>query len=265
MGALLKIALAQVQAAHEPAANLIKAAEFARRAADRGSGLIVFPEMFMALPTPKRPPALIAMEDGGAFARGLTDLAVETGLFLMSGCWEVGPDRRRAYNTARVISPAGETVATYRKLHLFEALNLCEPETTVPGDTLPPVVEISGVQVGLAICYDLRFPELFRHLAMQGAELVVLPSAWYQGPMKETHWKTLMRARSIENTFYMAGCDLVGPAFCGCSAVFDPFGVLLSGAGETETLLEAVVDTERIHEVRCKLPSLSQRRRDLLF
>ncbi len=263
MGTTLSIVLAQVEASVDPAANLEQAGRIARRAADAGADLVVFPEMFMGLPAADRPPAVIAAEDGGAFTEGLAAVAAATGLFVVSGGWEPGPDRRRAYNTARIVSPAGQTVASYRKLHLFDALNVRESDTMAPGDAPPPVVEVAGVRIGLAICYDLRFPELFRSLADRGARLVLVPSAWYQGPMKEVHWLTLLRARAIENAVYVAGCNLIGARFCGSSAVFDPFGVVLAGAGEAEALVQATVDIERLEAVRQKLPSLQHRRRDL--
>jgi predicted amidohydrolase len=117
--------------------------------------------------------------------------------------------------------------------------------------------------MGLAICYDLRFPELFRDLALRGADAVVVPSAWYAGPLKEEHWLTLLQARAIENTMYVGGANLCGPPFAARSAVFDPFGVMLAGAGEGEALVSAQLNRGRIDEVRTKLPSLTHVRRDL--
>jgi predicted amidohydrolase len=134
----------------------------------------------------------------------------------------------------------------------------------VPSNSLPPVIEIAGIRVGFAICYDLRFPELFRYLSGQEAQLIIIPSAWYQGPMKEDHWLNLLRARAIENTIYVAGCNLTGPSFCGRSSLFDPFGVQLVSAGEEETLLLGKINANRIDIVRQKLPCLLNRCSDLL-
>jgi predicted amidohydrolase len=117
---------------------------------------------------------------------------------ITAGCWEKSQDSQRVYNTAYTISPEGRTIAAYRKLHLFDALSVRESDTMVSGNALPPVVEIAGIQIGFAICYDLRFPELFRYLACQGAQLIIVPSAWYQGPMKEDHWMNLLRARPLK-------------------------------------------------------------------
>jgi predicted amidohydrolase len=263
MTALLNIVLAQVETTPNPAANLKKAESLAHRAAEMGADLVVFPEMYMGLPKRERPPTVIAAEDDGAFVRGLASLAADTGLFLACGGWAPNPAGPRAHNTVWVLSPAGQTVAAYRKLHLFDALNLCESELMAPGDAPSPVVEIAGVRVGLAICYDLRFPELFRDLAKRGAQLVLVPAAWYHGLMKETHWLTLLQARAIENTFYVAGCCLVGSPFSGRSAVFDPFGVPLGDGGEAETLVKAEINLQRLAAVRRKLPALQHRRLDL--
>ncbi len=254
------VAMAQVEPSPDPRANLEKARTMADKAAARGADLLLFPEMFMGLPTPDRSPARLAAEHGGAFSEGLAAAASRSGVAIAAGCWEEGPRSGRAYNVARIFSPEGKTVAAYRKVHLFDALSVRESDTMAPGDALPPVVEIAGVKVGVAICYDLRFPELFRHLALQGAQLIAVPSAWYQGPVKELHWTTLLQARAIENTLYVAGCNLVGAVFCGRSALFDPFGIQVIGAGEGEELIAGAIDPERIRAVRKKLPSLENRR-----
>lgn len=260
----LTIALAQLEIVTDPAVNYSKAEIFARQASLQGADIIVFPEMFMGLPAPDRPPIKIVENDGGTFIERLKTLSSEMDLSITAGCWEDSQDSQRVYNTIYTIFPEGRTVATYRKIHLFDALSVSESDTMVPGNALPPVVEIAGFRIGFAICYDLRFPELFRYLSRQGAQLVIVPSAWYQGPMKEDHWLTLLRARAIENTFYVAGCNLIGPSFCGRSSLFDPFGVQLASAGEEETLLIGKINTDRIDVVRQKLPCLLNRRSDLL-
>ena len=254
------IAMAQVEPSPDAPANLEKARAIADKAAAREADLLVAPEMFMGLPAPERPPARIAAEHGGAFAEGLAAVARQSGIAVAAGCWEEGPRTGRAYNVARIFSREGKEVAAYRKIHLFDALSVRESDTMTPGNLLPPVVELAGVRVGVAICYDLRFPELFRYLALQGAQVIVVPSAWYQGPVKEVHWTTLLQARAIENTLYVAGCNLVGASFCGRSALFDPFGIQVIGAGEMEELLVGTVCADRISAVRKKLPSLENRR-----
>jgi predicted amidohydrolase len=259
----LTIAMAQLEITPDPIANLKKGEVFARQAAAQGADMIVFPEMFMGHPDPDCPPAKIIEKDKGTFIEGLKVLALETELTVTAGCWEASQDNQRAYNTIYTLSPEGKMIAAYRKIHLFDALSVRESDLMMPGDGLPPVIDIAGIRVGFAICYDLRFPELFRYLSGQGAQLVIVPSAWYQGPMKEDHWLTLLRARAIENTLYVAGCNLIGPSFCGRSSLFDPFGVPLTDAGEDESLLFGKVSNDRVDAVRQKLPCLQNRRSDL--
>ena len=260
----LRIALAQVSADRQPAQNIAAAGDLARRAAAGGAGLLVLPEMFMARPSADNPPAKVAAIDGGRFRGALAQIAAENGLFVVAGGWEASPQPGRAFNTLFVFTPQGRLAAAYRKLHLFDALSMRESDTLVPGGALPPVIDCGGLRVGFAICYDLRFPELFRYLADQGAQLVIVSAAWYQGIMKEDHWLTLLRARAIENACYVAGCDLVGSPFCGRSTLFDPFGVPLAGAGEEPALVFGTVSAARVAAVRKKLPALNHRRRDLL-
>jgi predicted amidohydrolase len=260
----LGVALAQVSADRRPAKNIAAAGDLARQAAAGGAGLLVLPEMFMARPAADNPPAQVAAADGGRFQDALAQIAAENRLFVVAGGWEESNQPGRAFNTLFAFSPQGRLAAAYRKLHLFDALSMRESDTLVPGAALPPVIDIGGIRVGFAICYDLRFPELFRYLADQGVQLVIVSAAWYQGAMKEDHWLTLLRARAIENACYVAGCDLVGPAFCGRSTLFDPFGVPLAGAGEEPALIFGAVSTARIAAVREKLPALKHRRRDLL-
>ncbi len=264
MDAELSVALAQVGGDVRPAKNLATAGRLARQAAAGGAGLLVLPEMFMARPTADNPPAKVAAADGGRFWSSLAQIAVENRVFVAAGGWEGSDLPDRAFNTVFTFSPHGRVVAAYRKLHLFDALSVRESAILAPGEALPPVIDVGGIRVGFAICYDLRFPELFRHLAVQGAQLVIVSAAWYQGAMKEDHWLTLLRARAIENTCYVAGCNLVGPAFCGRSTLFDPFGVPVAGAGEEPALVFGRVSAMRVAAVRQKLPALEHRRRDLL-
>jgi predicted amidohydrolase len=257
------MALAQVTANPDPEENIAKAELFARRATQEGADWLVLPEMFMALPTPERHPAAIVADDDGRFVAKMQALAKASRIHITFGAWEASHTAAKAYNTAYTLSSQGEILAAYRKLHLFDALNVRESDTLVPGSARPPLLEINGIKVGFAICYDLRFPELFRDLTRRGAEMVVMPSAWYEGPMKAVHWQTLLRARAIENTCYMVGCNLVQGAFCGQSAMFDPFGVVVAAAGEDETLITGRFEAQRLGDVRTNLPSLAHRRSDL--
>lgn len=259
----MRLRLVQTQTTPDKAKNLDKVAQILGELAPEDTPpLVVFPEMYMALPTEEAPLHEQAEPLDGPFAAALGRAAAQHGVHLACGMWETSDDPRRVYNTLVIFGPDGRLAASYRKLHLFDALSVRESDRMVPGEGRPPVLTIDGVRVGFGICYDLRFPEMFRHFADEEVDLVVVPSAWYAGPFKEDHWLTLLRARAIENTAYVAGANLTGPAFCGRSSVFDPFGVPLAAAGEGDAVVRADVNTDRVREVRAKLPSLRHRRRE---
>ncbi|MBE0585431.1 MAG: carbon-nitrogen hydrolase family protein [Desulfofustis sp.] len=260
----VKLALAQTAGSVSVQENIETAHRFIGQVAQSGADLIVFPEMFMALPQQGRPLGTVAETIDGPFAAALRESARENGVAVASGVWEKSdqePDK--AINAVIVFDDHGDLLASYRKIHLFNALSVRESDTMIGGRTPPPIFSLGTLRIGLAICYDLRFPELFRYLAGHGADLVIVPSAWYAGPMKEEHWLTLLQARAIENTCYVAGVNLCGGFFAARSAIFDPFGVPLAGAGEGETLLTASLSSERVREVREKLPTLTHARPQL--
>ena len=259
----LTIALAQVEGSPVPAENLALAKELVAEAAAEKAGLIVLPEMFMALPKKGRSLDEVAEPLEGAFVQSLAQFAEQNGIHVVSGFWESAPGDRRVHNTAVILSSEGKLLDCYRKVHLFDALSIKESDRMIPGNAIPPIFTIKGVRIGLAICYDLRFPELFRNLALRRADLIVLPSAWYAGPLKEEHWLTLLKARAIENTVYMAGANLTGGSFSGRSAIVDPFGVPIATGGESPGLVIGRIDLERIREVRAKLPALEHCRLEM--
>ncbi len=225
--------------------------------------MIVFPEMFMALPEKGRSLDKVAEPIDGPFIQCVEQLALQNKIHIVSGFWESVPGDHRVYNAAVILSPEGKILDCYRKVHLFDALSIRESDRMIPGNAVPPLFNINGLNVGVAICYDLRFPELFRNFALRGAHLIVLPSAWYAGPLKEEHWLTLLRARAIENTVYVAGANLTRGPFSGRSSMLDPFGIQIAAAGESPGLVIGRVDLERINEVRAKLPTLDHCRLEL--
>ncbi len=169
----------------------------------------------------------------------------------------------RVYNAAALVSPEEEVVSVYRKVHLFDALGFRESDYVVPGASPSDIVEVAGVRVAVAICFDLRFPELFRHYALRGAEVVLVPSAWYSGPLKEETLAFLSRARASENVYYLVVADQYGPRFVGRSMVVDPLGTVVLDLGVGEKYLEYEIDVDRVYEARRTLPLLSLRREDL--
>ncbi|MFB6110428.1 MAG: carbon-nitrogen family hydrolase [Halodesulfurarchaeum sp.] len=163
-------------------------------------------------------------------------------------------------NTSVVFGPDGRRLATYRKRHLF-GYESAEAELLTPGDSLG-VAEIGGFTVGITTCYDLRFPELYRELLDAGVTLVVVPSAWPYPRIE--HWTTLIRARAVENLFYVAGVNGVGPAggdagLIGRSRVVDPWGTAVSAGGTGAETVDAVIDPKRVTDVRERFPALRDR------
>lgn len=260
----MKITLAQTAVSESPGDNLAAASDAVHLASLERSDLIAFPETFMARPEKGMPVAEIAEPSDGPFINRLAELAGQYSITIVCGVWQqVEGEKKRAANTVVVLGRDGSLQAEYRKIHLFDALSVNESKQMVAGSLAPPLFSCGGIRFGLAICYDLRFPELFRYLARQGAEAVIVPAAWYGGVLKEDHWLTLLRARAIENTLYIAGVNQCSTPFCGRSTIFDPFGVLLAGAGETETLVSASIEKERLEDVRARLPALGHIRREL--
>ncbi|MFW6415365.1 MAG: carbon-nitrogen hydrolase family protein [Thermodesulfobacteriota bacterium] len=263
MGSQLNISLAQVEVSSDPMRNLDTANSLASRAAGEQSDLIVLPEMFMAVPGPEKRPVDYAEDLHGQFVNRLCEIASGNSIYLLAGIWEKVDSVNKAGNTLVLISPAGELKSAYRKVHLFDSLNKKESDTMQEGGSIPELCYVKDFLVGCGICYDLRFPELFRMQSLKGAELLILPSAWYQDNCKEEQWMTLLRARALENTVFVAGCNQVGEKFSGRSALVDPFGVVLTDLGEASGLRTVSINKDRLLQVRDKLPVLNHCRHDI--
>jgi predicted amidohydrolase len=193
----------------------------------------------------------------GPFATVAGRLADAAGTTVVAGMFETSDDPARPYNTLVV---RGGAQASYRKIHLYDSFGYRESDRLTGGPVEPVVVEVGGWQVGLMTCYDLRFPELARRLVDAGAELLVVPSAWLPGPRKVAHWQTLLSARAIENTVYVAAVGQPAPRYCGHSRVVDPLGDVVVEAGSGEAVLEVILDRSRLDEARNVNPSLANRR-----
>lgn len=255
------LSLAQMDVAHgDPEANVVAAAALIEEAARRGSDLVLLPELWDSGFALNRAAALASRPGEGLFAR-VADLARRHRLYIAGSMLEAG-DVGRCYNCAAVFSPAGELLARYRKAHLIGLMG--EDRWLTPGDALV-TLDLPWGRAGLAICYDLRFPELFRRLTLDGARLILLPASW---PLpRRMHWRALTRARAIENQLFLAACNRVGQdgeyRFFGASALIDPWGERLVEAGETPALLTVAVDLSQVDAVRDRLPALRDRRPDL--
>lgn len=260
----MKIGIAQFAAAEQWQQNLETCTQYYRRAVDAGVDLLVFPEGVLARFTTHGERIRAAAQPlDGPFVDGLRELTARTpeGPDVVVGIHEPGPDGR-VFNTL-VVLRAGEIVTTYRKLHLYDAFAARESDNVIPSDSDPRIFSCRGVAVGLMTCYDLRFPELARLLAVRGAEAIVLPAAWVKGPLKERHWETLIAARALENTVYVAGVGECGPKNIGESMVADPLGMPILRLDEQPGFGVAEISLDRLGQARRELPVLANRRFDV--
>lgn len=259
----MKVAVCQFAAGADVTANTARCIELIGDAGAAGAHLAVLPEASMYFdPRHTDGPGPHGQDLNGPFATEIARAAARTGIAVLVGMLErAGAGEKRDYNTLLAVSNAGETVGSYRKIHLYDAFGYRESDDYVPGEVAKPLTfTIGEVTVGALTCYDLRFPEAFRWVADAGAEAIALPSAWIVGPAKEHHWRTLVTARAIENTVYIAASDQTGPVSCGQSIVVDPMGTVIAGAGEQPGIAVAEVDPERVSQVRRTNPSLANRR-----
>lgn len=243
--------------------NLPTITRLAERAAARGARLVVFPEYAAWFAEPLDARAVAHAEPlTGPFCIALEELATRLGLTIVAGMLETTSARTpdRAYNTVVAVDRTG-VIAVYRKQHLYDAFGERESAVIAPGALAEPeTFLIDDIRVGMITCYDLRFPESMRVVVDAGADLVVVPAEWVRGPLKELHWETLLRARAIENTVYVAAADHLPPLGVGRSAVIDPSGISLAELGTEPGIAIAAVDSLELERVRERNPALLLRR-----
>ncbi|TPW75869.1 carbon-nitrogen hydrolase family protein [Schumannella soli] len=258
----LVVAVLQFAPGADRAANLERLASLAREVAADGARLIAAPEYSSYFAPQLDESWLEAAEDlDGPFVTALAALAAETGAVIVAGMAERIPGESQRFSNTLVAVDASGVIAEYRKLHLYDAFGSRESDRIVPGPIVEPAVfEVDGIRVGLQTCYDLRFPEVTRRLADASAELVLIPSEWVRGPLKEHHWRTLVTARALENTIYVAAPDHAPPIGAGSSMIVDPMGVALASLGEQTGVAVARVSRQRVAEVREVNPALALRR-----
>lgn len=260
--AQLGVAVAQFAPGRDAVENLDRITGLCALAASRGAQLVLLPEYSSYFSNPMDASfARNAQGLDGRFVEGLTALAARLGITIVAGVVEKVAESGKFSNTIVAVDSSGVR-ATYRKLHLYDAFGQKESDFVVPGDPAdaPEIFQVGGIRIGIQTCYDVRFPEVTRRLVDAGADLVLIPAEWVAGPLKESHWRTLVTARAIENTIYVAAADHAPPVGVGNSLIVGPMGVHMVEIGEATDVAVAWISTERLAQVRAKNPALELRR-----
>ena len=261
-----KIAIAQISSSTDKQTNRSAALGYIQEAKKMGAGLIAFPEFLMAFsPANQSAEELtqVAESVDGAFITALCDAANANGVAVIAPIYETSPMTHRVFDTAVWIDAKGKVASVYRKLHLYDAFGFKESDKFHPGNDIAPLVESGDCRFGMMICYDLRFPEMARMLALAGANVLVVPSGWVQGDLKVAHWQTMIKARALENGSFVVAPNQVGNVYTGHSMAVDPLGRTLADLGENEGLALIELDFKLVNDVRDKLPLLKNRRTDV--
>jgi predicted amidohydrolase len=236
---------------------------YAAKAASREVDLLAFPEALMC-PRPLQAPELLELAEplDGPFMQAVSNIATRHGIWIVGTMYETNPNGA-PYNTAFVVGSTGTICGTYRKCHLYDAHGVFESHRTSAGNALMKPIRTPFGNLALGICYDLRFPELARQAALDGANLLLLPACWYDGPQKPEHWETLLKARAIENEMFVAGICHAGSKFVEHSLVADPLGHVITPHAQGETLVLAQIDTASVQDARTNMPVFEHRRPEL--
>jgi len=271
MASVLRVCAVQLNSGENVSANLEACEEWVGKAKQRGAKFVVLPENFAYFGAEAGKRKIAESREGtpGQIRSTLAHLAVENSVYLLAGGWpERSADEDRPYNAATLFAPSGSIIAHYRKIHLFDVtlpngVALTESASTAPGTSVT-VCDVLGTKVGLSICYDLRFPELYRALVDGGAQLLAVPSAFTLETGKD-HWALLNRARAVESQCWVVaanqwGSHGKGRNTYGHSMVVDPWGAIVAEASDRVGIVVADVDLSLSQQIRARLPCLDHRR-----
>ena len=264
-----KAALVQMKSSVDKNKNLSYSLKLIGRAAQKKAQLICFPEFQMAYsPAEQKPETLheIAEKINGNFISALSNSAKKNMINVVATIYEIintNKHDQKVFDTAVIINERGKIQSVYRKIHLYDALGFKESKKLLAGNIIEKPTRTSIGNLGLQICYDMRFPEISRILTVNGANILVSPSAWVAGFMKQEHWEIMLKSRAIENGVYVIAPNQLGNIYCGHSMVIEPFGATLIDMGNREGMEILDIDNSRIDTVRRTLPLLRNRRTDV--
>jgi len=264
-----RAALVQMKSSVDKNKNLSYSLKLIGRAAQKKAQLICFPEFQMAYsPAEQKPETLheIAEKINGDFISALSNSAKKNKINVVATIYEIintNKQNQKVFDTAVIIDELGKIQSVYRKIHLYDALGFKESKKLLAGNIIEKPTRTSVGNLGLQICYDMRFPEISRILTVNGANILVSPSAWVAGFMKQEHWEIMLKSRAIENGVYVIAPNQLGNIYCGHSMVIEPFGATLTDMGNRQGMEILDIDNSRIDTVRRTLPLLRNRRRDV--
>ena len=264
-----RAAIVQMKSSVDKEHNLDYSVKLINEAAKKKARLICFPEFQMAYsPAEQKPESLhkIAEKITGNFISTLSNSAKQNKINVIATMYEIintNEKNQKVFDTGIIINELGKVQSIYRKVHLYDALGFKESKKLLAGSIIEKPSRTSVGNLGLLICYDMRFPEISRILTVNGANILVSPSAWVAGFMKKVHWEIMVRARAIENGVYVLAPNQVGNIYCGHSMAIDPFGATILDMKNRQGIEFIDIDTAKIDTTRRTLPLLMNRRTDV--
>jgi predicted amidohydrolase len=264
-----KAAIVQMKSSVDKELNLVHSLKLINEAAKKKARLICFPEFQMAYSPPEQKSESlhkIAEKISGNFVSTLSNSAKQNRINIVATLYEIinpNDKNHKVFDTGVIINELGKLQSIYRKVHLYDALGFKESKKLLAGSIIEKPSKTSVGKLGLLICYDMRFPEISRILTVNGADILVSPSAWVAGFMKREHWEIMVRARAIENGVYVLAPNQVGNIYCGHSMAIDPFGSTIVDMENREGIEFIDIDSSKIDTTRRTLPLLMNRRTDV--
>ena len=260
---MVRIAVVQLKASTDKNKNLKKILDYISRAAKHGADVCAFPEFMMFYTKSSQTPKQLAdaaENINGNFVTQIANAAKRNSIMVVGTLYEKSTKKNRVYDTCFLVNQKGKVTRTYRKIHLYDALGFKESDKMVAGSRIAQPLRTKIGTLGMQICYDLRFPEISRKLALAGSEILFVPSAWVNGPSKEEHWLTFNTIRAIENGCYLIAPDHVGNIYCGRSLAVDPFGKILLDMKKKVGIGFVDISLQKLYKTRKKLPLLKNRK-----
>lgn len=264
-----KAAIVQMKSSVDKDLNLAHSLKLINEASKKKARLICFPEFQMAYSPPQQKSESlhkIAEKITGNFVSTLSNSAKQNRITVIATLYEIintNDKNHKVFDTGVIVNELGKLQSIYRKVHLYDALGFKESEKLLAGSIIEKPSKTSVGKLGLLICYDMRFPEISRILTVNGANILVSPSAWVAGFMKREHWEIMVRARAIENGVYVLAPNQVGNIYCGHSMAVDPFGATIIDMENREGIAFIDIDCSKIDTTRRTLPLLTNRRTDV--